>query len=946
MVTSNNKKVKNNQAWLPCEPLPLATSATSATVSASDGSGGDIYYLNALAFYKYDVTSKAYVKLQSPNLTPATRISMSYSKREGHRGNCLGAGANTMVIAGVPNISLNDFTIRITSGTGEGQERTITATGDSVILDSGIATSASVNSISDTTKRWEINQHIGKSVRIPYNLGASQIRKVLYNDTNTLYFYDINYQQLDPWNNTPFNAVSPYVAPAVTAGSQTMYYIEQKTITVDTNWTTTPDATSSYCIESGGIWMFTSQASGNGVLQFYDKLVDQWITKTALGSIIPAQIGTDFSITHIKDIADPFISGGAIVSGTANTITIGAITPTLYENMRLVVTNPATGIKQKRRIVGQTATVIQVEVPFDTTPDNTYKFDIMPDPNTLYLIGHGASPIYQYNIEKDFWTNASVHYVGQCCNITATYGGQEPYGVSSIARNTGGITVLNATPTAGGTGYAVGDLFNITTGGTVGKGRVEAISAGGVVTSVSLYSAGLNYTTGAGKATTIISGGGNNGLTVNITSVGTVGRVTTVANTNLYKGDSITIAGCNESAWNTSYSILAIDSLTTFDIITTATLTAVATSSQSTTVVVDASKNFPNLAGKILVLMTAGQVPTTQFRKITSNTAIAITVPTITAGINGTSRYFICDINAFGRDTQFKAIDKLPFGYATSGSATTLVDTTKNWAVDQWNGYKMNILSGAGYLVGEVTITTSTANQLNFSSIGVAVDATTRYQIQDTFGTATGTFATTTLQDTTKKWVVNQWAGKYVLLTSGAGQRTIGLIASNTANILTYSAITLCDATTTYTILGNPPFSTGIELLHLFNTTVNKGIKLLSWRGGATNTLHEFCICKELWDFTKFYAPQTETLNSGSYYAYDGEDKVYFSPSVATGITQFVFYLDLKDGKVKSIGAVPITQLAPLIGNRMEILEDEEGTKWLYHCRNTGIEMLRCPLWI
>jgi hypothetical protein len=44
--------------------------------------------------------------------------------------------------------------------------------------------------------------------------------------------------------------------------------------------------------------------------------------------------------------------------------------------------------------------------------------------------------------------------------------------------------------------YLVGDLFNITTGGTIGKGRVDSISAGGLVETVSLFSAGLNYTTG------------------------------------------------------------------------------------------------------------------------------------------------------------------------------------------------------------------------------------------------------------------------------------------------------------------------------------------------------------------------------------------------------------------------------------------------------------------
>jgi thiamine monophosphate kinase len=113
-----------------------------------------------------------------------------------------------------------------------------------------------------------------------------------------------------------------------------------------------------------------------------------------------------------------------------------------------------------------------------------------------------------------------------------------------------------------------------------------------LVETVSLFSAGLNYTTGPSKATTIISGVGNNGLTVNITTVGVVGRVTIVTNTNLNKGNSITISGATEAGMEWLYTILAAcDSLTAFDIIISATATLIPSLSQSTTLIVD-SKNW------------------------------------------------------------------------------------------------------------------------------------------------------------------------------------------------------------------------------------------------------------------------------------------------------------------------------------------------------------------
>ena len=81
--------------------------------------------------------------------------------------------------------------------------------------------------------------------------------------------------------------------------------------------------------------------------------------------------------------------------------------------------------------------------------------------------------------------------------------------------NTGEARALAATPTVAGTGYAVGDLFHITTGGTGAVGRVTAVTAG-VPTAVELVTGGDGYTAAAGKATAKITGSGNDALTVEI----------------------------------------------------------------------------------------------------------------------------------------------------------------------------------------------------------------------------------------------------------------------------------------------------------------------------------------------------------------------------------------------------------------------------------------------
>jgi hypothetical protein len=81
--------------------------------------------------------------------------------------------------------------------------------------------------------------------------------------------------------------------------------------------------------------------------------------------------------------------------------------------------------------------------------------------------------------------------------------------------NQGVISTVASAPTAGGTGYTLNDVLTISTGGTGGTVTATGVSAG-IVTAVTLTTAGTGYTTGTGKATT---GGTGTGCTVNITAL-------------------------------------------------------------------------------------------------------------------------------------------------------------------------------------------------------------------------------------------------------------------------------------------------------------------------------------------------------------------------------------------------------------------------------------------
>ncbi len=945
--TYNLKKQIDLPTW---EWLRFAPAAASATSTMCGGEGRNdryLYYLNS-TFWRYDTWADGWQQLASPNTAAVTTVSLRYSTYEGFRGNVLGSTSTSLTIAGLRKDLLNDYYIRITAGAGSGQRRQILSTADAVIMEHGVATATTnANQIQDTTKKWTINQHIGHQVRVVFGTGLSQLRKVLYNDANTLYFYDINYQQLEPWNNNPFSAVAPYAIPASTAGAQSHYYIESSDITVDT-WDTLPDATSSFVIESGAIWMLSAVATAPwSSLQYYDVLNDNWVTKTALGGMLAAALGTDFSLEAIGERGGTFLTGASSTDGTLRTLIDSSKSKAIdrWAGYQLRLTD-GTGDGQRRRIVGNNATTYTIERNWDIVPNNTTTYSIYGETEKMYVVGNGASTMFQYQIEPDVWTNGPYYDYGQTINMSCKYGGQEPYAINTAVRSTGGISSVDVVPTFGGTNYVVGDILTVSVGSN-GAVRVDNVTPGGVVSAISIYRAGSGYSTGTGIGT---SAGSGSGCTIKIITTSVVARVTLVQNHNFAMGDAITIAGCTEAAWNTAYTVLATNAINAFDIVISATADAAASNSQSVSVMVDASKTWTphEHIGRIVEINVAGTAPTSQLRRITDNTATTLTLQSnITQASNGTSRYTIEDPEGFGRDEQWKAPALQGHGYATGGSDVSLADTTKTWYANQWLGYKFRIIAGTG-VGSEITITSNTFNTLSYASQSFTPDATTKYILMDTFGLLTGATNTTnaTLTDSTKNWTANQWSGKRVRLTSGAGTGQEGLITGNTNNTLTISGVfgTAAGTDTTFTILGVPPKGAGISLSWIYggSDTTKNGRYLWCSRGGGSNAFDRYDVTTTMWDYTVFITPQTEVLTTGAMFAYDGYDTLYFTAALATNPR--IYALNVNKLVVNGGSTIPYGNGAATLGNRMEVISTTDGAKYLYIMRQSGQEWFRTLL--
>jgi len=202
---------------------------------------------------------------------------------------------------------------------------------------------------------------------------------------------------------------------------------------------------------------------------------------------------------------------------------------------------------------------------------------------------------------------------------------------------------------------------------------------------------------------------------------------------------------------------------------------------------------------------------------------------------------------------------------------------------------------------------------------------------------ATGTQSTTQLQDLTKKWKVNQWAGKRLLFTSGTGVNQELAITSNTANALTFATAVAPDATTTYTILGRPAIGAGIDLMWNFGQTFRKGRYLNSTRGGGSPLADQYDMTTNRWNYGNFINGQGELITTGTMYAYDGEDRIYYTPN-ATGK---VYYYDLSKNEIHSCGTISYGMSTAILSNRMEVIKTVDGLKYLYIMRHTGQEVWR-----
>lgn len=940
MALQNNLRVQLDlPTWEWMRFAPAVSAATSSSCSTENSlyheqHGRYIYYIiGATSFWRYDTWTDTYIQLTSPPIASSVFTSMVFSGTHGIDGRVISATTNTLQIPAYFGEVYKGFDVRIVAGTGAGQIREVVAVTEPVIAEQGVVTAfANVLggiTITDSTKNWPFNYWVGYQVRITFGAGASQVRKVVSNNATVLTLGDST--------QYPHNAnCNPGIfAPTLssTAGSQSYYAIESSVATVDSNWTQTPDATSVFRIESGTVFLLSGAAATPFyTLQQYDVITDTWYIRRA-NTLNFAAVATDGSLEISADDATTWDWGTAT----------GGSTTTLIDTTKNWEVNQwvgkafhiylGTGVGQTRVVASNTSNTL-TWVTVGTAPDTTSEY---------------AFEGYDLSTATSGGTNTITDTTkAWAVNRWANYGVKILHGTGRgqyfpIISNTSDTLTLarnswRTAPDNTSVYCIIGDSDKLY--------MSLAANAGFVIHNVldDMGSMSRSRDTGVARIASASIGQGEGvaiGRPVGITTLANAtvtATLTTAVAHNFKAGDLVTVRGGSDSNWNvTNVAIIDCPSATTFryTMAGTPANTTIGGTALSTSVLTDVTKNWTvnQWANHVVYYLNGATTAASGLvagiaAEIASNTATALTFKAAAsaAPTNGISGYIICPRTCVG---------DIENGIATgTQSTTTLQDTTK-----------------AGSFTGSISGTTLTISAVTSGiiNIGHSVSGTnvTTGTIVVGFGTGTGGTGTYTVNvpstagstALTTGWVTNIFAGKRVKMLSATGQAQELAIASNTNNTLTFALATApVNGATSYAIVEQPVRGLGSHLIWCFGTTEADmaGRFLRLARGGAV-------VGFDRWDVTTdkvmliSNTPQFETLTTGSMYAYDGVDRIYFTKDV----TQRLFYWDVRHNRIHGAGLYPYAAGATIIGNRMEVFTTADGLKFLWLNRHSNIECFR-----
>jgi hypothetical protein len=869
-------------------PVNTVSTAISCSCSPNDtqfnsNAGRYIYYLiSAALFVKFDTWTQTAVELTPPPIAPLTFTDMEFMDNKGFEGRVLAATSTTFTIpTHTSGSGLLGYEVEIVSGTGAGQKRFITSVAEPIVTASGVATAVNNAqgsiSITDTTQAFAINSLVGMHCRIAFGAGVSQIRRVMYNSATVITMGDST-KSADDYHCNPA-IFSPAIS--ATAGSQSVYSVESSVITINAAWGTTPDTTSRFRILSGGILLSSSAAATPFyTMQYYDILADTWYIRSA-NQLMVNVIAADNSIDHSPEVQSVWQHN--LANGT------------------------------------QTTTTLQ---------DLAFTYGSPPD----VITGTFLAP---------FVTAWTVNqWVGYHVYIVSGTGAGQMRLITGNTSNTLTVATWGTTPDSTSEYMILGYTAGISSGSNSATTINDTTQAWGV-NSFSQYGVKILFGTGAGQYRPIASNTAT-ALTVLIP------WTTTPDSTSVFVVHADHDKCFTHMSNNTCIPIYNIDD----DMLTlgrlqdsgTAGIMACYLSSQAEAPRWRGSFK-PQAIATITFVTTTGTVTTVNPHNFQAGQSITIVGAT---GADAAKYNVTANIIAVTSATVFTyTLGSTPAGNAvgsTAQSTTTLTDATKAWTSNQFAGMLCTFnTSAVTAATGSLTMATAlissnTATTLTLIATTAPVSGQARYVIHPEKivgsiyqGAATGG-AAATITDTGQAWVVNILAGRRIKITGGTGQGQEATILSNTATVITVSVAwgVAPAANSTYAVLQQGVRGVGAELIWADNginqQTPNARYMYIA-RGGAVIGFDRFDVTTDICTLLTT-SPSATTLTTGSMYAYDGANRMYFTKIDAA--QERLYYLDLTTYQIHGGSVVPFAPPIAVASNRMEVFRTKDGVPYLW----------------
>lgn len=796
--------------------------------------------------------------------------------------------------------------------------------------DGGTFSSTSGRIVNDTTKSWSVNRWANYAIRIISGTGLGQMRQILSNGSNSLVTYE-------PWNVQPDNTSRYVIIPNfqdifITSGGSAETYVYRTGFTGDT------DSIS------------------------HSRILDEGAIQVA------AALLTDGTSTATHEIYEQRPVPITSISGTT---TITATTPFNHElkvgqwvSMR-GITNAAADVYNVTGKV-QIATV-PTATTFTYTPfaagTGTYQYSNNVTVSTTVLPDAAK---YHADLATGGSTTSATFSRAQPSNINGWYAYGTNIAAGAQVTSGAGTTTVNFNLTGAGTptGTIIFTKWPLPVTSTYSSGGGANVFSGVMSGATAPYITGW-LATGTNMGTGGVVTGGAGTTTVNYliqnfgTPAGTItfsnpvnGLLPVTATYSSGSGTSITLSASIPSyltGWYVTGTNISNGTTVTGGAGTaTITLSTATSGTPAGTITFyppSTGVSMIYLNGAAPTLAATGMSPAGTGAQLVAqninNGTVQTPIAAVSAVAAGFSKYVITRRDLIGQ--QYNGQNLMLSGTASGTSNTTVLqDLSVQWTATGSGGSAgaTSFTIGAagsplhnGFLVAGTGIATGTKVLSGGGTTTITVDTPLT-------GTVSGTVTFTA-------WNPNNLTNRRIkLLTlTGLGQEQTVTGATATGNV-TFSAITTAPGTTTsYSILPTviPGAGSYLSWLSDSSVTARKGKFVIRARGGNAVGFDRIDITDDTF-YPLYTTPITETLSTGSMYAYDQLDRIYFTKDVGATVGQRVYYLDTNTGFIHGAGIVPYLGGTAQIGNKMEIFTTADGLKYLWLARQSSQEHFRTLL--